>query len=133
MAKEVIANGGDVSFEWPRFCTGWKLDVITKFIERFKLLTVDFDGCSLGLKSKKGNPIKKPWRIVTTSQKLVDQLRPCVCANNHRHDICQGAETYKTGFYNEALARKIIVGLRPSPKFVTLHPPLAVSPCSGIG
>ena len=49
------------------FYTGWKLDVLVKFIERFRFLTVDFDGCSLGLKSKKGNPIKKPWRVVTTS------------------------------------------------------------------
>ena len=98
-AKEIIALGGDVSFERPRFCTGWKLDVLIKFIERFKLLTVDFDGCSLGVKSKKGNPIKKPWRSVTTSQKLVDTLSPCVCIKNDHHDICQGAETYQTGFY----------------------------------
>ena len=32
LAKEIIALGGDVSFEWPRFCTGWKLDVLIKFI-----------------------------------------------------------------------------------------------------
>ena len=98
LAKEIIALGGDVSFEWPRFCTGWKLDVLMKFTERFKLLTVDFDGCSLGLASKKGNPIKKPWRVVTTSQTLVDQLSTCVCGKKYHHDICQGAETYQTGF-----------------------------------
>ena len=91
------------------------LEVLVKFTERFKLLTVDFDGCSLGLKSVKGNPIKKPWRIVTTSQKLVDTLTPYVCVHKNAsdHDICQGAETLKSGFYTELLAKKIITGLCP--------------------
>ena len=81
IAKEVLALGGDISFEWPREATGWKLDVLQKFIERFKLMTVHFDGCAFGLKSKKGNPIKKPWRIVTSSQTLVDSLSPHVCVH----------------------------------------------------
>ena len=88
-----------------------------KFIDRFKLQTVDFNGCSLGRKSKKGNPIKKPWRIVTTSSSLVAKLSPFVCCNSrsdckhHVHDICQGAETYQTGFYSDYLSKQIITGL----------------------
>ena len=107
LAKEIIALGGDVSLEWPRFCTGWKIEALMKFIHRIKLQTIDFDGCSLGLKSKKGNPIKKPWGIVTTSSSLVAKLKPFVCCNSrcdrkhHVHDICQGSETYKTGFYSD--------------------------------
>ena len=126
-AKGIIASGGDVSFEWPRFYTGWKLDVLMKFIERFKLLTVDFDGCSLGLKSKKGNPIKKPWRIVTTSSTLVAKLSPFVCCKNHNHDVCQGAETYQTGFCTNALSSKIITGLIPK-NIVIPSGRIAVSP-----
>ena len=76
-------------------------------------MTVDFDGCSLGLKSKKGNPIMKPWRIVTSSQTLVDKLTPYVCSGDHVHDICQGAETVKSGFYPQLMARKIVSGLCP--------------------
>ena len=76
-------------------------------------MTVDFDGCSLGLKSKKGNPIMKPWRIVTSSQTLVDKLTPYVCSGDHKHDICQGAETVKSGFYPQLMARKIVSGLCP--------------------
>ncbi len=67
-----------------------------------------------GLKSKKGNPIKKPWRIVTSSQTLVDSLSPHVCVHKASdHDICQGAETLKSGFYPHSLARKIVLGLCP--------------------
>ena len=115
IAKEIIALGGDISFEWPRGAVGWTLDVLVKFIARFKLLTVDFDGCSLGLKSAKGNPIKKPWTIVTTSQRLVDTLKPYVCCHKKAsdHDICQGAETKKSGFYTDLMAKKIITGLCP--------------------
>ena len=37
IAKDVLALGGDISFEWPRPATGWKLDVWQKFIQRFNL------------------------------------------------------------------------------------------------
>ncbi len=133
LAREIIALGGDVSFEWPRFCTGWKIEALDKFIQKFKLQTVDFDGCSLGPKSKKGNAIKKPWRIVTTSSSLVAKLKPFVCCNSrsdckhHVHDICQGAETYKTGFYIEHLSIQIITGLIPK-NIVIPSRPIAVAP-----
>ena len=37
VAREVIQQGGNVSFEWPRHCSGWKLTELTSFIEKFKL------------------------------------------------------------------------------------------------
>ena len=83
----------------------------------------------MGLRSNKGNPIKKPWRIVTTSSSLVAKLFPCICKRNHVHDICQGAETFQTGFYTDALSRKIITGLLPM-NIVNLSGPIAVSPSS---
>ena len=50
---------------------------------------------------------------VTTSSSLVAELFPCVCKRSHVRDICQGAETSKTGFYTTALSKKIITGLLP--------------------
>ena len=32
VANVVLDNGGDVSYEWPRFCTGWSLPVIQAWI-----------------------------------------------------------------------------------------------------
>ena len=81
----------------------------------------------MGLRSTKGNPIKKPWRIVTTSSSLVAKLSPCICNKKHTHDICQGAETFKTGFYTDALSTKIITGLLPM-NIVNPSGPIAVSP-----
>ena len=53
VAREVIQHGGNVSFEWPRHCSGWKLQELTSFIEKFNLKIVDFDGCAVGVKSKR--------------------------------------------------------------------------------
>ena len=58
VAKDIIHYGGHVSFEWPRFSTGWRLEKLQKWIIRHHLLVVDFDGCSLGVRSKKNRPIR---------------------------------------------------------------------------
>ena len=42
VSKIVVENGGHVSFEWPRYCSGWNLDVLQKCINKLKLLSVDF-------------------------------------------------------------------------------------------
>ena len=55
--------------------------------------------------------IKKPWKIVTTSQKLVDSLSARICDKSHTHDPCQGSDTVKTGFYNNELSAIIVKGL----------------------
>ena len=34
VANVVLDNGGDVSYEWPRFCTGWSLPVIHAGLDR---------------------------------------------------------------------------------------------------
>ena len=62
VAHHVIANGGHVSFEWPRYCDGWKLPTLIAFAQKYSLKDVIFDGCALGLISSKGNPIKRTWK-----------------------------------------------------------------------
>ena len=112
LAKDIIRYGGHVSFEWPRFSTGWALAKLQKWITKHHLLTVDFDGCSLGVKSRKGRPIKKPWRIVTTNPELVRLLKPHRCKHDSsEHDPCAGADTKDTGFYTPELATILLKGL----------------------
>ena len=111
VAREVISLGGHVSFEWPRYCTGWKLQQLKSFISKFGLATVDFDGCAVGLKSRKGNYIKKPWRIVTTSDSLIQSLRVKRCSGQHSHQECGGSESARSAYYTDELADHIIVGL----------------------
>ena len=114
-ASAIVANGGFVSFEWPRNFDGWLLEDVVLMTEECKLLPVSFDGCQLGVKSKKGNPIKKPWQILTNSEAMVKRMGryKCKCAKGS-HERCQGGETCRTGFYNCKLARCIIKSLCPS-------------------
>ena len=59
-AEHVLKAGGSVTFEWPRDCEGWQRPDVA----------VSFHGCAVGLTDENGSPIKKPWRIKTTSKAL---------------------------------------------------------------
>ena len=87
-----------MSFEWPSYCSGWKLKELTSFIERFKLKIVDFDGCAGGVKSQEGYVMKKPWRIATTSTQLVSSLSTKRCGRSHQHEECGGRNAAKSPF-----------------------------------
>ena len=84
--------------------------------------SISFDGCSLGVVTTKRLPIKKPWRIITTSKLLVSSLGSCRCPRNHVHGVCAGRETVRTGFYTEELAARIIDGLVGHHPFVSPKP-----------
>lgn len=66
VANVVLDNGGDVSYEWPRFCTGWSLPVIQASILQRNLHSATFNGCTVGVVAN-GKPAKKPWRFLTSS------------------------------------------------------------------
>jgi hypothetical protein len=90
----VLKLGGTVSFEWPRHSTSWKRqDVAAFFHSHSGFMDVEFDGCAVGLRSKKGNPIKKPWRVKTTSKRIVDAFKDKTCSCEHPHERCEGTET----------------------------------------
>eukprot|EP00973_Karenia_brevis_P079615 11045800-Karenia_brevis.AAC.1 len=56
LAEHVLLNGGHVSFEWPRQCTGWLLPELTSFIKKWNLYSVNVDGCRAGVKSSAESP-----------------------------------------------------------------------------
>eukprot|EP00972_Heterocapsa_arctica_P098373 14517610-Heterocapsa_arctica.AAC.1 len=47
LAKTVLARGGSVSFEWPRYCAGWSQPAVRRMITELGLTFVDIDGCSV--------------------------------------------------------------------------------------
>ena len=99
-AELVLKLGGTVSFEWPRPSTGWKRpDVVAFFNSHPEFMEVDFDGCAVGLRSKKGVPIKKPWRVRTTSQRVVDVFKDKKCSCEQPHEKCEGSETARSAMY----------------------------------
>eukprot|EP00971_Amphidinium_carterae_P052916 1042277-Amphidinium_carterae.1 len=68
---QVIKEGGEISFEWPAFCDGWKCDIVSEFVDMEGTHTAICHGCMFGLTTKAtGAPMKKPFKIATTVQKL---------------------------------------------------------------
>ena len=53
VAAMIHHMGGEVSFEWPRYASGWSLPELIALIEQFSLLIDAFcDGCAFGLVGK---------------------------------------------------------------------------------
>ena len=107
IARAAYAAGNYIAIEWPRGCSYWKLPKVVKLMRELRLEFVHFDGCMLGLKSRKGNPIRKPWSIATNSQCLIQELRGCLCCGHKYHDPCAGSETKRTENYTELMVNKI--------------------------
>ena len=117
-AAEVILldEKGDVTFEWPTHCEGWNRDDVKTFFEkhRDKFKEVRFDGCAVGVKDRKGNPIRKPWKLMTTSQSIVDAFSSCKCkCKPGTHAQAAGSNTADTAFYPELMCEKIARALYP--------------------
>eukprot|EP00971_Amphidinium_carterae_P094911 1877943-Amphidinium_carterae.3 len=68
---------------------------------------VDFHGCSVGVQSLSGKPIKKPWTIATNSLELrnVFKDKRCECTTQHSH--AEGHDTVRTGSYPMQMAMLI--------------------------
>jgi len=110
VAEEVIGKGGDVSYEWPTGCTLWGTKVIQDMLMDLGMNKVNMHGCSAGLTSKEGTPIKKPWTIATTSPILVKMLSTFQCPGKEvhpEHAPCAGAETKRTERYTEEMTDRI--------------------------
>ena len=114
LADYVVKHGGTVSFEWPRYCSGWKLEELVSFIGKYQMQEVLVDGCSVGVKrAADGKPILKPWRFVTNSVSLIAALEPMRCSKTHDHVPCAGKDTKQSGFYTQELAELIVKSCFP--------------------
>ena len=115
VAENVIANGGHVSFEWPKQSEGWALPALLRFIKRHNMYETCCNGCALGLVDKNGEPHKKTWRVVTTSMKLAVNLGGYQCKHpqGFKHSPLEGSETSRSAFYTEKMAQVISNSLYP--------------------
>ena len=64
VANVVLDNGGDVSYEWPRFCTGWSLPVIQAWILQRNLHSATFNGCTVGVVAS--GTWRRIWALLST-------------------------------------------------------------------
>ena len=73
VAREVVEQGGDVSFEWPTGCALWKHELTQNLINGLSMNKVNMHGCAAGLRSSKDDvPIKKPLTVASTSPAIID-------------------------------------------------------------
>ena len=103
-ADQVAQQGGRQAFEWPRWCTGWKETRRWQYIADRDLWVVDFDGCMLGMKNEKGQPVKKMWRVATDDPELAITLGMFTCRHSPgTHAKIAGQTTKTTAFYPQPM------------------------------
>ena len=111
VANICLDTGGDCSFEWPRFCTGWALPAIQSWILGKNLHSATFNGCTVGVEAD-GQPAKKPWRFITSSLRLAKNLAASKCTHS-KHTPLQGKWTRMSAFYPRPLCQLTMSSLFP--------------------
>ena len=112
IADIVLDHGGEASFEWPRYCSGWNNSVLLDWILRRQLHSSVSPGCAVGVTAKDGLPAKKPWRIVTSSKRLADNLSSLKCSHSE-HAPLEGPWPRKSAFYPKPLCVMMLQSLFP--------------------
>ena len=107
VATAVRKGGGTISFEWPRYCSGWTIQQVPDFLAAVNMSLVLVDGCAFGM-NHKGDPIRKQWRIVTDHKQLLENLAPWKCSGDHKHNELSGSLTPKTAYYNSLMCSVIL-------------------------
>ena len=111
IANIVLDSGGVVSFEWPRHCSGWTQPLLVDFIHQRDLYVVNVDGCSVGMCNSKGESILKPWRFITSSERLANALSFLKCDKSHKHGETLRKDITNTGKYPPALCHTYLTAL----------------------
>ena len=111
IANICLDNGGECSFEWPRFCTGWALPAIQAWILERNLHSATFNGCTVGVEAD-GQPAKKPWRFLTSSMRLAQNLAALKCTHD-KHTPLQGKWTRMSAFYPRPLCQLMMSSMFP--------------------
>ena len=114
-AEIVINKGGLIAFEWPRHCKGWLLKELQNFITKHNLIEALCDGCAFNMKNEAGDPILKPWRVITNSERLARNLSAFRCSHEKgfKHAPVEGSTTAKTAFYPQSMCEVIVQSLCP--------------------
>ena len=82
--SDIVLNeivDGQFVFEWPFPNDWWQRKEMRKMKKKYNLKDADFDGCRLGSVAETGGPTKKPWRLSTTSQDMVEELNDLKCTS----------------------------------------------------
>ena len=129
-AKTALEAGIEVTFEWPRYSDSWKRPDVKEFFKDPRFKVVDFDGCRLGVSVPGGQPVKKPWRLMTTSNAVVSAFEGLRC--NHEpseHVEARGKDLEHTGLYTQEMCERIAFAINPSRAYISV-PAMPVIPAT---
>ena len=56
VAELTLKRGGGIAIEWPASCSYWGWERVKAFLVKRDMTVVRFDGCMLGVVSRKGPP-----------------------------------------------------------------------------
>ena len=110
VAQKVSDVGGVSALEWPKGCDYWKFQAVQEFISLHGLKIMEFDSCAFGLVAKfgteKGTPIRKPWRVDSNCEFLLQNLDR-QCNKSHDHAPCAGRDTKVSARYTSSLVAAV--------------------------
>ena len=112
VAEIILDQGGHVSFEWPRYCAGWIEEPLASWISSRQLYSSCFPGCAVGVTAADDEPAAKPWRFVTSSMQLAQNLAALKCTHS-KHAPLQGKWTRMSAFYPRPLCHVMMSSLFP--------------------
>jgi len=107
VAARCIRKGGHVSIEWPRSCAYWREKRVQDFLARHSFESIDFDGCMVGLTDGAGTPVRKPWRVASTSGHVLDQFAGLKCRGHMTHAQCRGKVCKNSENYTERFVARV--------------------------
>ncbi|CAK0814911.1 unnamed protein product [Prorocentrum cordatum] len=109
---KIVDYGGEVYFEWPHRCQGWKIPELNflrmELRRRGRHVFEDrIDGCMYGLRDYNTNElVEKGWRILTTDPEFSKVAT--VCDRSHGHRVINGKQhTAATAYYPQAMCKAI--------------------------
>ena len=108
VAEDACIEGGlPMVFEWPRYCSYWKLPEVERFLRDNEMQKAHFDGCHFGLRSvipgEEHLFLNKPWTFATNIQEIFDGFNGKLCPGRgprHQHGTTCGANAKHSQGYS---------------------------------
>ena len=95
-----------IAMELPTNTEYWKWDRVKKFLKKNNMIKYSFHGCSLGLKNRRGEYLKKGWTIASNETKF-KSFEYYQCPGNHHHAQSRGKDLKEAESYTYRMTDKI--------------------------
>ena len=95
-----------IAMELPTSTEYWKWDRVKKFLKKNDMIKYSFHGCSLGLKNRRGEYLKKGWTIASNETKF-KSFEYYQCPGNHHHAQSRGKDLKEAESYTYRMTDKI--------------------------